>query len=476
MKVYDLERKAGLEEAIAQNTSLAFETKASLVDEKLVGKAISHFLSKATNQNQIDLHYLKSVLVSAGWNLNDDVFSVEHLWISRHTPEDKPFNLEHNEKDIIGHITGNYVVDAEGNEISEAAEINSLPPVIQIVTNAVLYAHWDNPELQARMAKIIAEIVNGEYFVSMECLFDDFDYALTSLDSGSQKVIARNDQSSFLTKHLRVYGGNGEFNRFKIGRILKNIVFSGKGLVKRPANPKSTIDEVVPFGGAVASLQETVMENKAMSAEVDMKAYQALATERDALKAKVDELGEKQVKAKLDAAAEEVKAHKTKADELASKLVEVEAAKKDMEDKYKMGDKVKCELETKLADVTKAFDALKVEQLKAKRVASLKDVGLSTEDATAKVEKFFDISDAAFDEVVALAKTNFEFFKKDEDKKKKEEEAKKGKGGANAGILDTAKPTDDTNLAQAGITNETENSAVAALASWYENVIKTSKK
>src|SRR5687767_10175488 len=98
MKIYAQERKDGLEKAIAQNTSLAFETQASLVDEKFLGKAISGFLSKGTNQNQIDLHYLKSILVTAGWNLNDDVFSVANLWISRHTPEDKPFNLEHNEK------------------------------------------------------------------------------------------------------------------------------------------------------------------------------------------------------------------------------------------------------------------------------------------------------------------------------------------------------------------------------------------
>ena len=469
MKVYARERQDGLENAIVQNTSLAFETSVKLVDdEKIIGKALSHFLAKGTNENQIDLHYLKSVLVTAGWNLNDDVFSVASLWASRHTPEDKPFNLEHNEKDIIGHITSNYVIDAEGNEIADATEIDSLPPVIQIVTNAVLYAHWDNPELEQRMAKIIAEIVKGEYFVSMECLFNDFDYALTSLDDGTQKVVARSEQSCFLTKHLRAYGGKGQFDRYKIGRALKNIVFSGKGLVKRPANPKSTINEIVPFGGAVANIIDVpLLENKQMSAEVDVK---ALAAERDALQAKLHELGEKQVQAKLEAAAKQVDEQKAKAEELASKLATVQAAKDEMDEKHKQMDKTKCELETKLGEVTKAYEALKAEQVKSARVLALTSAGLSAEEATAKVEKFLEASDTVFAEIVSMTKAAFDFMKK---KKDEEEEAKKSKGTADANLLDTAKTNEEVDLAKAGAaTNEEEGKAQAALAEWFTTNVK----
>ena len=466
MKIYAREIQDGLEKAIGGNTSLAFERQVALVnDEQLIHKALSHFLAKGTNQNQIDLHYLKAILVTAGWNLNDDVFSVEGLWISRHTPEDKPFNLEHNEKDIIGHITSNFVIDAEGNEIPDTTEINSLPPVIQIVTNAVLYAHWSDAELEQRMAKIIASIVNGEYFVSMECLFNDFDYALTSLNDGTQKIVARNEQSCFLSKHLRAYGGKGQFDQFKVGRMLKNIVFSGKGLVKRPANPKSTIETIVPFGGAVANIHDISTENKQMSAEVDVK---ALAAERDALKAKLDELGEKQVQAKLDAAAKEVETYKVKAEDLNSKLATVQAAKDEMDDKQKATDKAKSELETKLADVSKAFDALKTEQLKASRVAALKDVGMPSDDAIAKVEKFLNVSDEVFAEVVALAKSNFDFMKKKKDEEDKDK--------ADAGLLDTAKVVDDTDLSKAGAEpNEVEDKAVAAMSSWFKSVVQEKK-
>ena len=75
-----------------------------------------------------------------------------------------------------------------------------------------------------------------------ECLFSDFDYALVDPE-GANHVVARDEQSSFLTKHLRAYGGEGNYEGFTIGRALKNIAFSGKGLVSKPANPRSVIFE-----------------------------------------------------------------------------------------------------------------------------------------------------------------------------------------------------------------------------------------
>jgi hypothetical protein len=90
------------------------------------------------------------------------------------------------------------------------------------------------------MKKIIAEIEEGKWFVSMECLFAGFDYAVID-QSGKSKVVARNEESAFLTKHLRAYGGTGEYEGYKIGRSLRDISFSGKGLVSKPANPRSVI-------------------------------------------------------------------------------------------------------------------------------------------------------------------------------------------------------------------------------------------
>jgi chromosome segregation ATPase len=40
---------------------------------------------------------------------------------------------------------------------------------------------------------------------------------------------------------LKAYGGTGEYEGYRIGRSLRDISFSGKGLVSKPANPRSVI-------------------------------------------------------------------------------------------------------------------------------------------------------------------------------------------------------------------------------------------
>ena len=123
MRIYRQEKVDGLEAAIASNNSLAFQS--IITESEDVGKA--EVLAKAskgldstlaTNEGQLDLHYVNTILVSTGWNKNDDVFSSEEVWAARNTPEDKPFNFEHDPSDIIGHITGNQAIDHSGSIIS----------------------------------------------------------------------------------------------------------------------------------------------------------------------------------------------------------------------------------------------------------------------------------------------------------------------------------------------------------------------
>ena len=75
----------------------------------------------------------------------------------------------------------------------------------------------------------------------MECFFTGFDYGLIDQKTGDYKVLSRNNDTAYLSKHLRAYGGTGEHEGYKIGRVLRNITFSGKGFVDRPANPDSII-------------------------------------------------------------------------------------------------------------------------------------------------------------------------------------------------------------------------------------------
>ena len=220
--VYKSEIEDGLQEAIASNNSIAFAAPVSVSQmtesQEAVARdlAIDKLLSKAeSNPDQFDLYYLNSVLVSTGWNKNDDVFDRQETWGARNTPEDKQFNFGHNEKDIIGHITSSIVLDQQGNVINDSTSPENLPERFDIVTSAVLYNSWSDPELKERMTKVISEIEEGKWYVSMECLFSGFDYALVNPE-GEHKVLARDEASAFFTKHLRAYGGTGEYEGYKI--------------------------------------------------------------------------------------------------------------------------------------------------------------------------------------------------------------------------------------------------------------------
>jgi hypothetical protein len=89
MKVYPKEIKAGLEEVIKANNSIAFvseikPSKPLTVDEALLDK-IQTAHARAVDP-QFDLYYMTSILASIGWNKNDDIFTVEDSWNARGTP------------------------------------------------------------------------------------------------------------------------------------------------------------------------------------------------------------------------------------------------------------------------------------------------------------------------------------------------------------------------------------------------------
>lgn len=267
--IFKSEIQDGLKEKIISSMSISSTCELEICDPFVLNKPLRAI---AENKNQMDLHYLKSILVTTGWNKNDDVFDKAEVWTARNTPSDKPFNYEHDQKQIIGHITGSKVIDENGNDVEEGISIDELPKKFHILTSAVLYKFWEDPKKQEEMNDIISGIANNKWFVSMEALFNNFDYAMD--DGVTSKVIARNEKTAFLTKHLRAYGGNGVFNNIKIGRVLKNIVFSGKGLVRKPANPESIIfDETEAFiTSSVYQLDETIKSKEIiMSAEAEEK-------------------------------------------------------------------------------------------------------------------------------------------------------------------------------------------------------------
>lgn len=476
IKIYASEKEDGLSELIQNSVSVAYCSPVSVHKGKV--KTTIELIKNnevknrviAENKDQPDLYYLESVLVSTGWNKNDDVFRPDETWAARSTPEDKQFNFMHDENDIIGHITGSYILDKYGQRVS--ADQNEAPEEFDIITQAVLYNSWTNPENAERMQKIISEIEEGKWFVSMECLFAGFDYAVVD-QAGKASILERNDESSFLTKHLRSYGGTGEYEGYKIGRALKHIAFSGKGLVSKPANPRSVILNKHPI--SIASFNKNIVNNLSIGEKV--------MTETTNLEKQLTEL-----KAELASAREENKAIKAKIEEAnATKVADLEKQIADsaqtietltttQADAIKSYEVKVAELQDQLNTATQELTAAKkdMEEMKKKekmqkRMATLVEAGFEQTEAEESLAAFQDLSDELFETIVAM-------WNKKKMKSKSEEtvEEVKEEAPVTAEVFEKLE-TSEATLVEAQVNNEVESTR-ANIASWLENHVLTKKK
>ena len=467
MIIYSQETDDGLAEKISASNSISY---ASIVEPCDIEQNQIKTKSMAA-MNDADLYYVQSILVSSSWNRNDDVFDRAEVWAARKTPEHKPTNLEHDENLIIGHITSNWPIDNQGKTIAEDIEVDELPEKFHIVTGSVIYKAYSSPELKERAEKLIAEIENGTKYVSMECYFKGFDYGLTDKVTGDYKVLARNDSTAYLTKYLKAYGGQGEHDNYKIGRVLRNITFSGKGFVNKPANPDSIIfnkrliedlldkknDNLLKTGvlenkptintdtenivmsenieKQVAEINEKldsvsvncadqVAEAQATASELQQTNQTLEATmkeKEELLEAKSEELEtlakkhDEEVKSKKELMAE----MKNKEDKAKSELEEVVASKTELEEALKAAQTSLEEANEVIAGYKMKEEEMAKKEKALKRKANLVEAGLEDDAASAAVEKFESLDDEAFESMTSLLAA---MKPKEEEKAKKHDE------------------------------------------------------
>ena len=292
--VFKAEQDAGLQHLIESNASIAYQTPilldqechediaCSIKEEAHKGggnyqtdpltaapNSIPDFVKAAKDDD--DIYHVYSILVSTSWNKNDDVFDKDEVWASKDTPKYKPTNLEHDEKQIVGGIIGNWAVDDNFNLIDENSASKDLPDRYHILVSSVIYRQWQDPDYHHRVLDLIEKIEAGNKYVSMECMFRGFDYAVVAPD-GKNHILIRNDETAFLTQHLRSYGGTGAYQDHQVGRLLRNITFSGKGFVDKPANPDSIIfdkNKTFEFNTASISSKSSLFNPNGVILKVD---------------------------------------------------------------------------------------------------------------------------------------------------------------------------------------------------------------
>lgn len=403
MNIYEQEINDGLSDIIKANAAVLINCpvyKIDKADKTSENKALAGYMGEDRNY---DIYFINSILASVGKNKNDDVFLAEEIWAARNTPVYKQVNYMHNEKDIIGTIVDSVILDSAGNIISDESRVGEIK---DIATKAVLWVKWEDPELQDRLLNTIAQIENNEIYVSMECLFKEFDYMLTK--GGVQSIIKRTKDTAFLTKYLRIVGGCGEYNGSKIDRILRNFTFSGKALVFDPANERSIIDDEIQLDKSksenimtvqtddlAAKLADVEAKLAKAEAELDNQKKSEAAAEIASLKA-ANEVLIKQV-AELEALAKEMKEDEVK------KEKEAEASMDEMKEECS---KKVADAEAKVAEANAKLAEIEIAKVTAERKIKLVSANVAEDKAETICKTWASSTEAQFDEIVKLYSKN----------------------------------------------------------------------
>jgi|694.fasta_scaffold06062_21 hypothetical protein len=500
MHIFEQEKIDGLADLMSTSASISYACVAEPCS--LTYKKPPKIKSIASYSDE-DLYYVQSILVTSSWNKNDDIFDKTEVWKAKHTPEHKPTNLEHNEDIIIGHIISNWPITEDGDLIDENTPIQDLPNKFHILTGSVIYRGFSNPELKERSENLISQIQAGTKYVSMECFFKGFDYGVLNTQTNEYKVLARNEETAYLTKFLRSYGGMGQHQDYKIGRVLRNITFTGKGFVDRPANIDSIIfiknlfpetnkdnieeknSEMVQSGVFISqsniNSEKLIMSSDNQETEMQKTEVENVNVEFTALSSEVAEL--KLVKEKLEADLSDLAQTKESEitalkEEAANKTKEMEEEKKQMEEEKK---KMKAELDAALEAIAgyKTKEAEMEKKAKTmKRKASLIEQGVDAEIAANIIEKFDSMEDEAFEAMTVIFAGKMppwlDKSKKDETKEdEKDMKAKKKASEENSdpAVLETVEIAEEVNLGVGSAIESEVDSTRAALVDFVRSKI-----
>lgn len=385
-------------ELILANRSVSCAMMTEPLNDEKIQAALASLYSDTPNTK--DLFYTKSIFVTTNKNKNDDVFLPEEVWLARKTPVDKMWNIDHNHTKVVGHITSSWCIDVDGNILED--DITEIPDLFHLCTGGVVYKKWQDPDMQEMVDELFEEIEAGEYCTSMEAFFSGISYLLEK--DGETKIIDRDETTSFLTKHLRAYGGSGEFDGYKLGRVLRGIIFGGNAFTKNPANPDSIIlakQEKKPVlfskSGVTTIKEEMNMSDNILEKQVaELKdQIQQLTAANKSLSDELAAASVERYEAELKALRDQVTASQKALDECEDKVKAAEAAQATIADQLKL-------INDEYVAVKAQLEETKKNATLASRTARLIEVGLAKEDAEAKAVSLVALTDEQFDGLAGI--------------------------------------------------------------------------
>ncbi|RKZ10815.1 hypothetical protein DRQ25_01530 [Candidatus Fermentibacteria bacterium] len=241
---------------------LEAEIEVEKVSEEAQEKATAAIIElPKDDEKQMDLQYLSAILVSSGENLNHAYFLPSELVKAEGTIVSKALDIEHKEDEIIGHLYDRAFMTKEGAKL-EMAELASEDAGVldkkdmHVAMAAVVYKN--------RFPEIADEIDAGNWKVSMECYYQSYDVKIGDLiitrpEAEALGIATMGD--SLFGRLAKVIKGGVEIAEGTVTRVLRNITFSGCGIVEKPANPPSVVLETAGEKAKVKVSKELLIIN-----------------------------------------------------------------------------------------------------------------------------------------------------------------------------------------------------------------------
>jgi len=200
-------------------------------------KAFAAVIELPRNEDkQPDLQYFSAIFVSAGTNLNGAHFLPSELVKAEDTIVSKALDVEHKEEEIIGHIYDRAFIDDDHKRLDlqelakkEDASLDTENNDMHVVIAGVIYKN--------RFPNLAKEVSSGEWKVSMECYFSNYDVKV-----GEMILTRREAESMGLAEDDRLFG--------KLAKIVKKGKEIAEGRLERVLRSGSVVSlekEVHPF-------------------------------------------------------------------------------------------------------------------------------------------------------------------------------------------------------------------------------------
>jgi len=201
--------------------------------------------------NQKDLMFMSAILVSTGVNKNGAGFLGSELVLARESITQKPVNISHESKDVIGHITSWIFMDQVGNVLDDK-ELYAKATHSDEKERKEAIAELDKMEMdigiicavyRANFPEISEEIEMGKWKVSMECYYDDFDVQVDDVILSKNEAAVYDKADSTINREVRDVAKGKCLGNERIARMLRGVRFCGVAIVGNPANNRSLILE-----------------------------------------------------------------------------------------------------------------------------------------------------------------------------------------------------------------------------------------